>query len=446
MIFISNDMVGEKVAGPGIRSLELARRLASRFEVALLGPERPPEGIAGAAMSLGSWRGADLSRELPAADVVVSQGIGWPMRRLVTSPAWQVIDLYDPLHLEETALRHARGGAWRAPETVHLQYDLLLRRGDFFLCASERQRDLWLGHLLAARRIDPPTYEGDPAARRLIDVVPFGLSETPPTRSSRPALKGAWPGIAAGDFVLLWNGGLWNWLDPVTAVRAAMEAAKVAPRLRLFFMGLKHPHPGVPEMRAAADALALARSLDPASRHLSFNHDWVPYERRADFLLDADLAVSLHHDTLEARFAFRTRLLDCLWAGLPPIATRGDALADLIAASGGGVAVPPGDVAAVRDAVLAAMAEPGRRAAQADALRRLAADFTWTRAAAPLVEWIERHVAAGSRSPRRLRAFSPAVITYFSRKAVEFTAERGLGYLVKKAIHQFKPDYDPDRT
>ena len=49
-----------------------------------------------------------------------------------------------------------------------------LASGDAFVCASERQRDLWLGALLALGRIDPDAYAADPSLRSLIDVVPFG--------------------------------------------------------------------------------------------------------------------------------------------------------------------------------------------------------------------------------------------------------------------------------
>ncbi|HYZ08436.1 MAG TPA: hypothetical protein VE709_07600, partial [Pseudonocardiaceae bacterium] len=37
-----------------------------------------------------------------------------------------------------------------------------LRRGDFFLCASERQRHFWLGHLAAIGRLSPTLYDADP--------------------------------------------------------------------------------------------------------------------------------------------------------------------------------------------------------------------------------------------------------------------------------------------
>ena len=52
--------------------------------------------------------------------------------------------------------------------------------GDTFLCASGRQRDMWLGHLAACGRINPVTYDADPTLRSLLRVVPFGVADEPP--------------------------------------------------------------------------------------------------------------------------------------------------------------------------------------------------------------------------------------------------------------------------
>ena len=47
---------------------------------------------------------------------------------------------------------------------------------DGILCASEKQRELWLGFLIGAKIDNPPLYDLDPSLRGFIDVVPFGLS------------------------------------------------------------------------------------------------------------------------------------------------------------------------------------------------------------------------------------------------------------------------------
>ncbi|EQD32140.1 glycosyltransferase domain-containing protein, partial [mine drainage metagenome] len=95
----------------------------------------------------------------------------------------------------------------------------LLRGGDFFLCASEVQRDLWTGALLEAGRITPRTWAQDSSLRQLIDVVPFGLPGVPPEgeRGQRQLPVG---NLAPDDVVLLWGGGIYNWFDPLTLIRA----------------------------------------------------------------------------------------------------------------------------------------------------------------------------------------------------------------------------------
>ena len=104
---------------------------------------------------------------------------------------------------------------------------------------------------------------------------------------------------------------------------------------------------------------------------MHFNDGWVPYEERGAWLLEADIGVSAHHDHLETRFAFRTRIVDYLWAGLPVVATRGDALGDWVANGGLGRAVAPGDAEAFAAACAELLADaaseyaPVRRAAEA---------------------------------------------------------------------------------
>ena len=118
--------------------------------------------------------------------------------------------------------------------TRHKDRSAILHRqcqaGDFFLCASERQRDWWLGLLEAHGRINPWTFGDDPSLRRLIDVVPFGLPETPP-QHTRPVIKGIVPGIGQRDSVILWGGGLWPWLDPLTAIQAIADLFTGQPRV-----------------------------------------------------------------------------------------------------------------------------------------------------------------------------------------------------------------------
>ena len=396
VLIISHDLVGPRMAGPGIRYWEIAAALRRRGIEATLAA---PEGSA-----LGGVVSYRIGEEALAAlagrqDVLVVTGPileQFPALKSLGRPL--VVDLYDPFLFENLARQVGQeaheGGLHALAEQV--------RCGDFFICASERQRDLYLGMLAAWGRVNPSTYAGDADLRALIDVVPFGVEREPPRPG--PALRAVVPGIAADDRVVVWNGGLWDWFDPPTAIRAVERLTVAHPRLRLVFLGTRHPNPAIGQPPMAARARALADELGLVGRSVFFR-DWTPYAERGAYLLDADLALSLHVDGVESRFSFRTRLLDCVWAGLPTVASRGDVLVDELAARGLAVPVPVGDPGAVADALTALLDEPDGRASRRARFAALADELSWARAVEPLA----RFLAAPRRAADRPAGPSVAV-------------------------------------
>lgn len=380
-LLISAEPIAAGMPGPAIRTYELGRALAAHADVTLAcprGPEPPPA----LELPVVTFHRADprpLAAALERSTAVVAQP-PWPhvAAAIRRSPARFVADLYDPepFELLETL-------AGRSPLVRRVAGTLTLDRvlaalieADHVMCASEKQRDLWLGALLAHGEPAPAAYERDPSLRARVDVVPFGLPAEPPVRSGAGPRRG-------DEELVLWNGGIWNWLDAPTAIRAIAELLPRRPRLRLLFMGASARGQA---QRATAEARALAEQLGLLGAAVEFHDGWVPYERRADWLLDADCAISTHRDHLETRFAFRTRLLDCLWAGLPVVCTAGDALADRVEREGLGAAVAPGDHVATARA-LETVLDRGR-GAYAAALARAREELTWPAVAAPLVRWV----------------------------------------------------------
>jgi glycosyltransferase involved in cell wall biosynthesis len=302
-----------------------------------------------------------------------------------------VADVYDPMHLEQ--LEHARdageAGRWTAVLDTTAVLNEQLCRGDWFVCASDRQRDLWLGQLAAFGRVNPATYDDDPSLRSLIDVVPFGIEDEPPRRTG-PGARGVVPGIGADDVLLLWAGGIWNWFDPVTLLRAVDVVRAEEPRVRLLFMGGRHPNAEIGEMGRAAEARAVAAQLGLLDRHVFFNDGWVPVAERQNFLLDADIGVSCHFDHVETAFSFRTRLLDYVWAGVPIVTTAGDDLGSLVAERSLGAAVPAADVEALVAALRRLVSEPRARVAARQQLAAVADELRWSTVLRPLVEFCRR--------------------------------------------------------
>jgi hypothetical protein len=201
------------------------------------------------------------------------------------------------------------------------------------------------------------------------------------------------PGIAETDKVILWAGGVYNWFDPLTLVRAVDQVRQRRPDVRLFFMGMRNPNPHVPEMRMAGATRELSDSLGLTGKHVFFNEEWVDIDDRQNYLLDADLGVSTHFQHVETTFAFRTRMLDYLWAGLPIVATGGDTFGDLITTEGLGVTVPEQDVDALADALERTLYDDEFATACRAAVRRVRDDYTWETALRPLLQFC--------RAPRR---------------------------------------------
>ena len=319
------------MAGPAIRTLELAGALARDGRsgpvtvVSLAGVDR-----AASSVTLTTAEGArDLRRLVEAAAAVVIQGDVLGLHPwLVEEDVPLVVDAYDPYHLEQ--LEQARPLGPRQRRAVVRDcvrsLNIQLARADLVLCASPRQRSLWIGHLAALGRVNPLTYDRAPDLSALVAVVPFGVaSESPPARD-RSVLTRVFPGIGDDDLVLIWGGGLYEWFDPELLVRAVARVLPELRHVRLVFLGTRHPVAGVRSAHASArEAAAETGTLD---RAVFFHEGWVPYDERGCWLRAADVGVSTHRAHVETEFAFRTRLLDYLWCGLPVVSTGGDDLAD----------------------------------------------------------------------------------------------------------------------
>jgi glycosyltransferase involved in cell wall biosynthesis len=399
LLIISHDAIGSRMAGPGIRYWEIARALAAQQPVMLIAPH--PIDLQPPAFKCGSYTWGDptsLEAWLNDADVVLANGVVLQVHpELAQLDRPLAIDLYDPILLENLELyRDAPEG--QRDEQQQADAFLLKRQlvaADFFLCATERQRDLYIGALMAAGRITPAVTDRDPELRHLIDVVPFGLPPEPPIKQG-PALRGVIPGIGADDALVLWTGGLWDWMDPLTLVEALPRVTTQHPNVRLVFLAGQHPgntHP----MRMPEAAKALAAELGLLDRYVFFYEAWVPYTQRADVLLEADLGVSLHRPHLETRYAsIRSRILDHLWAGLPSLVSAGDPASELLGQAGAALVVAPSQRDQVAEALLQLLGDPALRAAQSQAAKELAGAYTWPVVVKPL--------AAFCRHPRWTRS------------------------------------------
>lgn len=397
VLFVCPDRVGPSMAGPGIRAFEMARSLAPRFHPYIAGPPGSfvPEG---SGIRLLSWeeRGALLTLARTARAVVVQGDVLLRFPELGRLETPLAVDLYDPFLFESLRQQQDRAPALQDAWQRSVQATLagLLTQGDYFLCASERQRDLWLGMLAAMGRLVPAEYARDATMRQLIDVVPFGLPAPGPEPAPAPPLP---PGLEPAAPLVWWGGGLWDWLDPLTLLQAVQALREGPwPDLAIVFAGTRRPHGEAATSTTMQDAaLAYAREAGLLERGAWFR-EWTPYEERWAWLRHARVGAVLDQPDTETRFAWRTRVLDHVWAGLPTVISDGSATADLVAQHGLGLVVPHGDVAATAAALDRLLREgvPAERFALAQEMLR------WGEAVGPLRAWLE--------APRRTRPGAPA--------------------------------------
>ncbi len=329
------------MAGPGIRATYLARELGKHFPTTLVAKGDDPAPI----------------RE---ASVMVGQ----PARGFRKRRGQRVVyDLFDPLVLE---LRELYGAKPSLRQRVHLAAEwarltYALRSADLLMCATPQQRAFYQ----QLQNNDTPWIE-----------VPFGIDMSEVKRC--PPAK---------DNIVVWGGGVWEWLDPGTAVDAILQLNRAGLRCRLLFLGRTRPNPHALDRRRES---RFDRLLERGGPYVSANGEWVPYRQRLSWLRSGKIAMMLHRPTAEARHSIRTRLFDALAAGVPVVATEEGFAADLVASEGLGIVVPPLDVDAVARAVRKLLTDDDFYAQCVQNLERIRPRFTWELVTRPLVDAVKQ--------------------------------------------------------
>ncbi len=433
VLIITGDPLAAAMAGPAIRALNIGLTLQDAgHEVRLISTtraEHPAPPFPMVHVSPGDERG--IAEHERWADVVLFQGYATTQfRTIARTDRMLIVDAYDPMHLEMLEQgRELPPSTWEL--RVSTARDALndqLRRADLVLCASERQRLFYLGQLAGLGRLNPATYAADPDLRGLLAVVPFGLDPAPPLADPGQGMRGVVPGIEGDAKVLIWGGGVYSWFDPLTLIRAVAAAREREPRIRLLFLGTRHP--GVDEMGIVREAFDLATTLGVEGREVVFNDTWVPYDRRGAYLVEADAGVSTHHVHVETTFSFRTRILDYLWAGLPMVVTEGDGFAEIVAGEGLGIVVPANDANALADALVRVLASSPEVDEWRANVARVRQRFAWGVVLQPVLDAVADPRRAADAMARR------------DRMGVGATARRaaGIGHAVRMAWHHFRAE------
>lgn len=400
------DVVGKSMAGPAIRYFEFAKALSKKHEVVLITPNAPD--IVSDEFAIVQKTFSSYFSVIAKCDIVITQQITARLAFICRLYKVRLIlDAYDPMPLENLEIFKNLPLFIRRNRNAKIieQFRFSFKMADAIICANEHQRSLWMGMIIAMKRLTPEIYDQDSLLNQLIDIVPFGLPSTPP-KNNTGALRARF-NLKQDDKIVLWGGGIWNWFDPLSLIHAIKKLSEKRSDIKLVFMGVKHPNERIPEMKMATEAVALAKKLDLYDKNVFFNFGWLPYHERESFLLEADVGASIHFEHLETRYAFRTRILDNIWSELPVIATEGDSFAELIAEKNLGITVPYCDPQAIAEAIVRIVDNNDLKKEMQKNLAELRPSFHWEKVVIP----IERIVTQLVKSkPRRITVNSFATI------------------------------------
>lgn len=379
VVILAPEPIRPKMAGMGIRALELARVLRSEFDVRLLVGNDLAEAasVAGDIPVVAATPGRLAAAAVNADAAVVSgHAANWWFHQVPGVPV--AADLYDPFFVENLHYASTLGEATAVHDRETLE--LALARADFFLCASPEQRLFYAGALYTAGRVGPRNFPPDPTLSDLLAVVPFGVPGEPASgdRAAGRRLLNVPP-----EGPLVFFGGIYDWYEPDLLLEAWPGVLRRRPDAKLLFF--ENPNPETTPQRVYARARERARAIDPQGKSILFS-PWLPYASRADLYAAVDLLVSISSEGLERDLAFRTRLLDAAWGGLPSLSVAGGPLARQLEEAGAGRRVT-GTASALADAVTQMLADPVEREKGAAAARRFAASRAWSLVAAPLAAW-----------------------------------------------------------
>ncbi|MBI2265740.1 MAG: glycosyltransferase family 4 protein [Armatimonadetes bacterium] len=392
VLIISRDTIDDKMAGLGIRYWEMASLLARHGHPITLAIPNKASIQADFPVVQTGWR--NIAPLISRHDIIICfLHKPYTMPSLLWGGKWVILDFYN-LFVFEVLHNLSQVVNYKKASSIHRkELAMNLAVADMIACSNERQRDFLIGLLFGGDKVTPELYGQDPSLRSLVAVVPHGIpAEVPKKGANR--LRGILPGVSEKDFLLLWAGGLWNWSDPLSLIRAMALIKESHPTIKLVFLGTTHPNPIIGEPDMARRAFQLSEELGLAGRTIFFLEGWSPYSERHDYFLEADLSVSVFPNSCETTYATRTRFFDCLWTGLPVLTTEGDWAAQEVSRKELGLVVSCCDPSAIARAVVRSAEDEGLRKEWRQNISCLREDYRWEKVLEPIVRFCEdpRHV------------------------------------------------------
>ncbi len=120
-----------------------------------------------------------------------------------------------------------------------------------------------------------------------------------------------------------------------------------------------------------------------------------------NYFLESDAGIITHPEHIETRFAFRTRILDYLWTGLPIISTKGDSLSDIVESRNLGITVNAQNADELAAAIIRMAEDRVFYRNCKDNVKNVSESFTWEKICRPLIDFCIDPVSSAVRETLR---------------------------------------------
>ena len=281
-----------------------------------------------------------------------------------------ILDCYVPIYVEVSARdSDHKDREYQAFKIDVIRWQRVLQRGDLFLCANSAQKDFYRGVLAAVGRINPITYGED-----YIHIVPYGVYREEPVQKNHPIDKLI--GEDEGYYKVLWFGGIYPWFDIRELADAIKKVNKTIPT-KLVVVGAKNPFNTHPDFVARYDKFVKYIQENDLEQYVVLQ-EWVNFNDRADWYLDADVVVVFNKLGEENKLAWRTRLVDFMWADLPVLTNGGDPLGEEMISNNAAVRIEDTTADVVAAAILNALKSGDKSVAELKkSMQKLKQAYYW---------------------------------------------------------------------
>ena len=317
-------------SGPSIRNWEIAKALTRRGHEVTIAEWGHSKDYIKEKIKFIKWDEKelkDISKKFDVALIQNSHAIPEYFNTINEIPT--IINLTIPISIEAAADQIKNKKEFFINDGL-VPTAISLMKGDFFFCASERQKYFYTGMLNLLGRINPYTYN-----KKLIDIVPVAAPvEIPKIKEN--VIKGKV--VPKNKRIILWPSSIFSWFDAITAIESMKIVRKKVKDAVMVFVGADNPNIDVLTKKNVKSAKKKAKELGLLNKIVYFM-DWLPYEKRTNMYLESEFAVVTYPISPETDMSFRTRITDCLWGRLPVICTKGDSVAEVIEKNGLGATV-----------------------------------------------------------------------------------------------------------